>query len=113
MDKKTLVEAPGLNTAFAISYLNMDNFQNDRDDLYKQLEQNKSRYLLRHFYQSMASRQTAPFQAIQPIFSSKIMTVIKADTYHHHLCKHANADIDDAQSLVEQLSKACSPAKQM
>lgn len=104
--RRLLVEAPGLNTAFAISYLNMDNFQNDRDDLYKQLEQNKSRYLPQTFLPKHGITADCPVSGHSAdIFKQNYDGDKSGHISSSSYAKHTNADIDDAQSLVEQLSK--------
>lgn len=106
--RNLLEEAPGLNTAFAINdKFNINNFQTERDDLFKELESNKNNYFPQTVLPKHGITADCPYTGLSaevfielPDKQDKKGVYVSSVSY----AKHMNADIDRQKRYVEELS---------
>ncbi|HHY79113.1 MAG TPA: hypothetical protein GX516_01895 [Thermoanaerobacter sp.] len=103
--RNLLVEAPSLNTAFAISEIDIDDFKNGRNDLFKQLEMNKNKYFPQTFLPKHGITADCPYsrlsaEAYKSGIGDEKGVYISSTSY----AKYSNIDIDDAKIEVEKIS---------
>ncbi|NLU11100.1 MAG: hypothetical protein GXW90_09260 [Tepidanaerobacter acetatoxydans] len=103
--RNLLLEAPSLNVAFAISEFNIDNFQNEMKNLFKQLEINKSKYFPQTFLPKHGITADCPYSGLsaevyKPGTNDEKGAYISSASY----AKYKHIDIDDAKVEAERIS---------
>lgn len=100
--RKLLSKYPSLNVAFANSDIEMDNFQNERINLYKMLEKNKSEYSPQTFLPKHGITADCPYSGLSAeVYYSENRVYISSTSY----AKYRNINSDNIQNNVEQLSE--------
>ncbi len=104
--RNLLEEAPSLNVAFGIcNNFDIDNFQNERDNLYKQLEINKSKYFPQTFLPKHGITADCPYSGL----SAEIYKPESFDEKGNYIssasyAKYKNTDKDNVKRYVERVS---------
>ena len=104
--RNLLLEAPSLNTAFAVSKFDLDNFQKEMKDLHIKLEMNKSKYFSQTFLPKHGITADCRYSGLScenyyhPSEEEK-GNYISSASY----VKNTVLDVDDVKQEVEQASK--------
>lgn len=101
--RSLLLETPGLNTAFAVSNINLDNFKEEMDVLHKKIEINKNKYFPQTFLPKHGITAECPYSGLscENCYSSQEegkATYISSVSYYKELEK------DEVKKHVEKVS---------